>query len=327
MNIHNEQSGTALLPELRDILSRAREGRRFDSARVAHDKAQRLNEYLSAFGLKSCVVGVSGGVDSAVVLGLVALAAKLPHTPIQRIIPVLLPVFTPGFATGQDSATLRGIEVCHAFGVPPVELNLSQPFDCLKETVESAFGAIGSGWAGGQLVAYTRTPALYYLTSLLSEAGTPGVLVGTTNKDEGAYLGYFGKASDGLVDIQLISDLHKSEVFALARELGVPSSIQQITPTGDMYDGRVDEEVFGAPYDFVEMFLQSLAAPEQWNLLIEGVSSNAQNQFKDLSLRLEALHRYNKHKYLGKSPAVHLDLLDARIPGGWDYFIWTPSCA
>lgn len=320
MKVYNPALSEGLRPRLREALATCRALRSFNPKAHAQDKATRLNSYLRAFGLRSVVVAVSGGIDSAVVLGLAARAAVAEGSPLERIVPVLLPVHDETAATGQPEATARGREVCAAHGLTPVELDLTCAHAQLAAHVEAACGMAGQGWARGQLVAYQRTPALYYLTSLLAEAGTPGVLLGTTNKDEGAYLGYFGKASDGLVDVQLISDLHKSEVRSLAAELGTPASVLDVTPTGDMFDGRTDEQVFGAPYDFVELFLHAkkgalAGQTAQWDDLDVA-------QFEQLSSNLETLHQYNRHKYLGKSPAVHLDVLAAQVPGGWDYFVW-----
>jgi NAD+ synthase (glutamine-hydrolysing) len=189
----------------------------------------------------------------------------------------------------------------------------------MKQTVDDAMQVVGEDWASGQLVAYMRTPAMYYVTSLCSQTNQPAIICGTTNYDEGGYLGYFGKASDGMVDIQLISDAHKSEVCLLAEFLAVPATILQAIPTGDMYDGRVDEEVFGAPYDFVELYLyylnledvEKMALSQTWN-------SDEKAQFEQLAMRLEQLHAYNSHKYIGRSPAVHLDILKSDVKGGWN---------
>lgn len=62
-------------------------------------------------------------------------------------------------------------------------------------------------------------------------------MLGTGNHDEDGYLGYFCKAGDGVVDVQLISDLHKSEVFKVGAELGVPESILRSPPSADLWDG------------------------------------------------------------------------------------------
>lgn len=324
MNIHNDPA-PRLTPGLCALVSQRRLQRAFDAEAAITAKAERLNAYLRASRLSSCVVAVSGGIDSAVVLGVVCRARLLPDSPLRHVVALLLPVHEQGAATNQDVATVRGREVCEAFGIVPTVLDLTGPFQTLRSTVESAMGFQGSGWAAGQLVAYQRTPAIYYVTSLLSDMKCPGILVGTTNRDEGSYLGYFGKASDGLVDVQLISDWFKSEVYAVGRALGVPDSVLTAVPTGDMYDGRVDEAVFGATYDFVELFLEHKQHPKVIEAALAALDEASRAQFAQLSGRLERLHGYNLHKYLGKSPAVHLDLHDVRIPGGWDYFVWSPA--
>ncbi len=178
----------------------------------------------------------------------------------------------------------------------------------------------GEPWASGQLVSYARTPALYYITSLLTQQGHAAVLLGTTNRDEGGYLGFIGRASDAMVGVQVLSDLHKSEVYAVAKSLGAPESVLQATPTGDIYDGRADEEVFGAPYDFVELYLlwKDLGSVDERNSFRREWSPEAEAQFAFFAHNLEELHRYNRHKYIGKSPAMHLDILHAATPGGWN---------
>ena len=99
----------------------------------------------------------------------------------------------------------------------------------------------------------------------------------------------------------------------------IPDSIRHATPAGDMYDGRTDEEVFGASYDFVELYLSFLNdTKKDQEAFLKGLSDKGFKQFKFYQSNLEELHRYNAHKYLGKSPSVHLDLFDSSIKGGWD---------
>ncbi|KNC85971.1 NAD+ synthetase [Sphaeroforma arctica JP610] len=62
------------------------------------------------------------------------------------------------------------------------------------------------------------------------------------------------QAGDGVVDVQLISDLHKSEVFKVGHELGVPKSTLEAAPSADLWDGQEDEEELGFTYDFIELY-------------------------------------------------------------------------
>jgi NAD+ synthase (glutamine-hydrolysing) len=270
------------------------------------------------FKLSACIVAVSGGIDSAAVLGIVHRASKWPNSPIKKIVPVLLPDLSSKGVTGQQDATDRGKLVCAKFGLAPIIINVKKSVESIKKSVDSGIGIVGEKWAEGQLVPYTRTPTLYYIASLLSQEGTPSIICGTTNKDEGAYLGYVGKASDGMVDVQLISDLHKSEVYEISSKMEIPDAILNTAPTGDMYDGRIDVDVFGAPYDFVELYLTYLSYNKSNQLrFLDTLDEEGRNYFEKYSANLENLHKYNLHKYLSGSPAVHLDVITNKVPGKW----------
>ena len=319
MKVYNSQSDKALNGGLLKLLETYRSERAFDAGGYIKQKAKKLNDYMGRSGLKICVVAVSGGIDSAVVLGLVHQASQIPGSPIESIIPLFLPVFDERAATNQSSARDKARELCETFGLAMREVDISPLHEFAKQLVDGAMEMNGDDWASGQLVAYLRTPTMYYVTSLCSQIGQPAIICGTTNYDEGGYLGYFGKASDGMVDVQIISDAHKSEVRKLARSLGVPQSIINAAPTGDMYDGRPDEELFGAPYDFVELYMHYLNHPPQKQSTMRTLlDDDDRQQFDVLGERLENLHAYNHHKYIARSPAVHLDILKASVQGGWN---------
>jgi len=304
--------------DLLKTLQRIRASKNFDPSAYVQAKCRRLNAYLGHFNLSSCIVAVSGGVDSAVVLAIATEAGRTPDSPIKNILPVLLPAFGEDGVTGQRDATDRGLELCARLGLNPFVIDIGPMADVIRRGVEARIGESGGPWARGQLAPCVRTPVLYYIANLQFQEGRGALICGTTNKDEGSYLGYMGKASDAMVDLQIISDLHKSEVYAVGRHLGAPASILGAVPTGDMHDGRVDEEVFGAPYDFVELYLEYLSASEtaQKALLLEW-SPEGRECFRILRGNLDALHSYNQHKYLAGSPAVHLDLRPNLVPGAW----------
>lgn len=317
MRIRNLDEDTDLGPILDASLEAVRRERAFDPAAYVKAKTRILNDYMARCGLDACVVAVSGGIDSAVVLGLVEAARRSSGSPIREVVGVLLPVTGTTGVTGQKQATERGIATCKAFSVVPRIVSLAHSFEALTDAVDQAIAVEGGDWAVGQAASYLRTPALYYVTSLLSQQGRRAILVGTTNRDEGGYIGYVGKASDGMVDVQLISDLHKSEVRQVASLLDVPEVVMEAVPTGDMFDGKTDEEVFGFSYDFLELYQSWLGkSPIGRKRMVP--DDEARGRFEALARNVEAMHAYNGHKYLSRSPAVHLDVIESAVDGGWD---------
>lgn len=148
----------------------------------------------------------------------------------------------------------------------------------------------------------------YYVSQLLSQAGTPCVVMGTGNHDEDGYLGYFCKAGDGVVDVQLIADLHKSEVFKVGAVLGVPQSVLSSPPSADLWEGQTDEDELGVTYDFVELytgwFLKQ--SKEEQTSFVEKMDKETLEEWEHLSSICEQVHRRNAHKLTG---AVNLNVL------------------
>lgn len=326
--LHNinkiDKQVSTLHPDLQQVLQTYRKKRAFDAKSYLQQKILLLNRYCKKYAISSCVVGVSGGIDSAVVLGIITRASTVKNSQITHISPMLMPVYSAKGATNQKDAYVRGKRIAHHYGVNPVILDLTPVHRTMKQSVDESLREAGQPWADGQLVSYIRTPALYYASSVLTENGMPSIVCGTTNLDEGGYVGYFGKASDGMVDLQLISDIHKSEVYAIARYFQIPQEIIGAVPSGDMYDGRSDEEVFGVSYDAVELFLCVKKMRKSQAIAFKSsLSFQAVAQFKAISKRLEHMHTINIHKYSGRSPAVHLNSINSSTPGGWEHPVFS----
>ena len=319
MKVYNAKSDKPMTEQLHEVVDKIRLEKNFNAKDYVEKKAKVINEYMSKFNLKACVVAISGGIDSAVVLGIINYAFKQKNSPIKKVVPLLLPITKSTGVTNQEDATIRGKELCDKLGLKSYVVDLSRINTTIREDLETVLGIKGEDWAIGQLGPYSRTPILYYTTSLLSQEGMNAIICGTTNKDEGTYLGYIGKASDGMVDVQIISDIHKSEVYKVGEYLDIPKSIMEVTPSGDMYDNRSDETVFGAPYDFVELYLNYLNYDENKKReLLNFLDKDSKEQFNFYAKNLENLHKYNLHKYMGCSPAIHFDLWDSSVKDGWE---------
>lgn len=143
--------------------------------------------------------------------------------------------------------------------------------------------------------------------------------MGTGNYDEDGYLRYFCKAGDGTVDVQLIADLHKSEVFAVGRELGVAQrysdffflltlrlmgarlffslSILVAPPTADLWEGQTDEDEMGFSYDFVEIYTTYIKmSPAEQAKFRSSLDSASQKYLDETGDKAKKIHDRNAHK-------------------------------
>lgn len=290
------------------LLADLRRQRGFDGEEVLDAKLGRLRRWFSANRLDAAVLGLSGGIDSAVALGL------LGRVGLDRLVALAMPIAGPG-ATGQGEATDRARAVAAALDVDLWEVPLGVSHASLLDALAAGSRHPVDAWAAGQLLSVERTPVLYGAAAQLQSMGYRSVVVGTTNRDEGAYLGFFGKASDGMVDLQPLSDLHKSEVVALARLLGVPGAVVDAPPSGDVWDGRTDAEMIGAPYDEVELVLRLRELGRDPAAFAAQLEDG--DRLEAANAAVERLHAQNRHKYAVGSPAVHLDVLPRGVPGGW----------
>jgi len=278
--------------DLQEKLKKYREKRNFKPKDWINQKVKLFNEYLTESKLSAALVSVSGGIDSAVTLGLIKRASKEKGSPLKRVLAVAQPIYS------SDWAYNRAKETAEALGAEFVSVDQTKQHETLSNLVDKAVGIQGGHFAKGQLRSYMRTPSAYYIAQLLTQNGTPCIVMGTGNMDEDGYLLYFCKAGDGVVDVQLIADLHKSEVFAVGKELGVPQSTLIAEPSADLWDGQTDEDELGFTYDFIELFTGDyLKLNEQHQKdYLKGVSEEGVKQFENWSVKAVAVHNRNKHK-------------------------------
>lgn len=266
-------------------------------------KIALLEDYFQQFAINGVVIGMSGGIDSAVVAGILKRCPSL-----RRVIAVAAPISSTG-ATNQETAADRAIRQATDFQMEIWKLDLT-PVQFCYEGIMRCSPSCAEGekriWADGQILSIARTPLFYGVAAHLQAEGYRTLVSGTTNRSEGSYLGFYGKGSDGMNDIQPISDLWKSQVIVLAEALGVLPEIIAEKPRGDVWDSRCDEEMIGATYPQIESYLeakcQKLARPDMLG-----------------AQTIEALHQINRHKYLVGSPAIHFDVLERHVPGGWSH--------
>lgn len=308
--------------ELKKILSDLRNIRGFDTNYYVEEKIKRINDFFSSNGLDSAVIGLSGGVDSSLVYSLLEQAKKSSGSPIKRILGLIMPIRSTG-TTGQRLAMEKAVNFANSINGEYKVVDLS---DVNYSYIESSgFSKSPDPWSVGQLASIVRTPCLYFHAALLQSEGYKSIVVGTTNRDEGSYIGFFGKASDAMVDLQPIGDLHKSEVYLVAKKLGVPDYITEDHPRGDVWDGKIDEEMIGAPYWFLEMYLllkdhKIPFSPEIGKCLSNSGIIDFSEEipiYEKYSSAIEDIHRKNAHKYGVGSPAYFIDVYKRKVEGGW----------
>lgn len=277
--------------DLKQALSKVRQRRNFNAEEWIDKKTDLFNDYMRKHNLKACLVSVSGGIDSAATLGLMLAASKKPNSPIKKVLGIAQPIHSTG------SIWKRAYECGEKMGAEIITVDQSSLFDQLSESVEKAVGVAGNEFSRGQLKSYMRTPVGFYAAQLLSQSGYPCIVLGTGNRDEDGYLYYFCKAGDGVADVQLINDLHKSEVFTIAEKLGVPESVLRAPPSADLWNGQTDEDELGFSYDFVELLTEYLDySKEDQEQMLNGFSEEGLRQFRELEQKAVAVHKRNSHK-------------------------------
>lgn len=207
-----------------------------------------MREHLAAGGARGFVVGLSGGVDSAVVARLAQIAAG------DAVIAVLMPCHSDS----RDEADAR--LVADHFRLRTVRIDLAQPYDALIAGLQNGTAAIPVKNGGTPDDIRARLPLVNVkprlrMTTLYFVANTFNYLVaGTGNRSELA-IGYFTKYGDGGVDLLPIGHLLKSQVRGLARELEVPAPIIDKAPSAGLWIGQTDEVEMGFTYADLERYL------------------------------------------------------------------------
>lgn len=201
-----------------------------------------LKEYSETSRTKGFVVGVSGGIDSAVTS---ALAAKTG-------LPTLLVEIPIHQSKNQVSRARKHIEYLSEEydNVNSVEVELTNVFDDFVN--KTHIEGVDKEMALVNTRARLRMTTLYYYATLYGY-----LVVGTGNKIEDFGVGFFTKYGDGGVDLSPIADLYKSEVYDLGKELGVNNAILDAPPTDGLWgDDRTDEDQLGASYDELEWAME-----------------------------------------------------------------------
>jgi len=233
---------------------------------------QWLKSYSENSNTNGFVIGISGGIDSAVTSTLCALTGK-------DVLCILMPIHQHKMEFDRSKehsdwllTKFPNVRICTAD---------------LTATFESLATQIPQKLQNNLTMANTR--ARLRMTTLYTFAGAKGMLVaGTGNKIEDFGVGFFTKYGDGGVDLSPIADLMKSEVFEIAKDLGILKSIQQAAPTDGLWaDGRSDEDQLGATYNELEWAMQA------YEISPENIFESRKKEVFEIFTKL---HKANRHK-------------------------------
>jgi NAD+ synthase len=232
-----------------------------DNKQLSEKLTQWIKDKVIAAGCKGAVLGMSGGIDSAVVAVLCQRAFS------ENTLGINLPCYSN--PEDQEHARL----VAEKFSIPLNVIVLDGIYDNFmkilpQDKTDSGLGHI----AQSNLKVRLRMVTLYYHANRLNY-----LVVGSGNKSE-LSVGYFTKWGDGGVDILPIGNLVKKQVVDLARYLGIPKEIIEKPPSAGLWQGQTDEGEMGLTYKELDTYLTIGRADEQVKKRIETMMAKAQHK-------------------------------------------------
>ena len=260
-----------------------------DYLKLTCDITHFLCNYCAKNGIESLVVGVSGGIDSAVSS---TLAAKTG-----------LPVYAIGMPLNQ-SPEQETLSDAHLFwlektykNVTVLKTDLTKPFNKLMKQLTAD---LGLEYTINEMARANSKSRMRMVTLYQVAASVGGIVVGTGNKVEDYGVGFYTKYGDGGVDIAPIADLYKTEVRELGRFLGVIPEIIEAKPTDGLWeDGRNDEDQLGASYEMLEWVMESGISGwhrEPIDQLTQWMGKELTEEQKEAIRQYAKFNTQNKHK-------------------------------
>ncbi len=232
-----------------------------------HEKIDKvvmwLRDSVQNAGAKGLVVGISGGIDSAVVACLIKKA--FPDNSLGVILPI----------KSDKKDVEDGILTAKACNIEYFSVDLEEEHIGIMNKVskqlhnKNLFSEDTKRGTDANLRARLRMSTIYAIANNLNF-----LVVGTDNAAE-LYTGYFTKYGDGGVDLLPISSLKKHEVYEWAKALGVPNEVIDKQPSAGLWEGQTDENEMGTTYEYIDAFLDGKSIPEKDEAIIERLHRNS----------------------------------------------------
>lgn len=223
------------------------------------DRLEFIRSYVNEANAKGVVVGISGGIDSAVTaaLNIKALGAE-------RVLGVWMPAFSDPVHEKDARSLVQALDLqLEAVDVGPAFTKIVDEIEKVEE-----LNALNKG----------NTKARLRMTTLYAIAGQKGYLVSDTCNYSEIYVGYMTKGGDGLADFNPISSLTKHQIRMLAEYFAIPEPVISKAPSADLWAGQTDEDEMGFTYEQLDRYL------------LTGEGS------PDVVAKIERLHQISEHK-------------------------------
>jgi NAD+ synthase len=245
-----------------------------------------LSEKLRKTGAKGYVLGVSGGIDSAVVLRLCARAVGR-----KKVLALLMPE-----KDSPKEDLLDSVEICKREGIDHTVVDITGPAEAYRKAISEEIDRKSMA----NIKARSRMIVLYHFANTDRR-----LVVGTSNKSE-LLVGYFTKFGDGAADLEPIGDLYKTEVRQLAKDIGIPDRIIKKAPSAGLWRGQTDEDELGITYERLDAILLGIES----GLPEKEIAERAETTIREVE-RIAKTVRLTSHKRKVQ-PAPKLGL---RTPG------------
>jgi len=223
-------------------------------------------------GKKGIILGISGGIDSAVTAAIAKMAVG------KNVLGLIMPC-----GSVKDDIRLARL-VANKFGIKKKEIDLGKVY---RNFVKLSSGA--KKLAKANLKPRLRMVTLYYFANSLDY-----IVAGTGNKSE-LNVGYFTKHGDGGVDILPLGNLLKREVRKLAVELDVPKEIIDRPPSAGLWHGQTDESEMGISYEKLDMAIDVIEERKKFpigkNIILKVRKMMAMSQHKRAGLPIFKAHK------------------------------------
>ena len=244
--------------------------KKFNAEKEVKNIVKFVREYYKKNNLGGAILGISGGKDSGVVVGLLVEALGK-----ENVIGITLPCHS------KEEDRIDAKLVSDYYGIELINFDITSTFDAFKDELKN-LGTFTNDEVKNSdinLKPRLRMSTLYYLAALYSMVrGKTYIVAGTSNKCE-LYVGYFTKGGDSVHDISLLADYTVEEVIKIGEYLKVPDKVLYKTPN-DGLSNLTDEDKLGVKYNDIATYLE-----------------NKDLLDKEIREKIEKLHKNNLHKF------------------------------